>query len=289
MGSIRKIKYWIILVFTVFLTLCPAQRAEASTGTVPVTGTCDYSRAYKVIGLVNKERKKKGKSSLKMDKDLMKAAMLRAAECSVSFSHTRPNGKSCFTVCEKSYGENIAYGYYMMTEPKEVVESWMDSAEHRKNILGTDYKSIGVGCFSKDGYCYWVQCFGITKAHTGKLPETKETTYNVSVKTNIKVSKVAKVKLSAAKQKLTLRWKKQKGVSGYKIQISTSGKFKKAQTSSYTVSKNATSKSLTMIRGKRLQAGKRYYVRICAYTRKKQKGKMITVCGKWIALNKKSK
>lgn len=289
MENTRKIKYWIILVCTVFLSLCPAHLAKAATGTVNVTGICDYDRAYKVIELVNKERKKKGRSSLKMDEDLMKAAMLRAAECSVSFSHTRPNGKSCFTVCKKSYGENIAYGYYMMTEPKEAVESWMDSSAHRKTILQKDYKSIGVGCFSKNGYCYWVQCFGIAKADTGELPQTKETTYQVSVKTNIKVSAVKKVKLSAAKHKLTVKWQKQKGVTGYKIQISTGRKFKKAQTSSYTVSGNVTSKSFTAVKGKQLKSGKRYYVRICAYKKKKQKGKMVTVCGKWTVSNKKSK
>lgn len=289
MGSNRKIKYWIVLVVTVFLALYPVRLALAATGTVKVTGTCDYDRAYKVIGLVNKERKKKGEASLKMDEDLMKAAMLRAAECSVAFSHTRPSGKSCFTVCKKSYGENIAYGYYMLETPKEVMKSWMDSSGHRKNILRSNYQSIGVGCFRKNGSYYWVQCFGINKADAGELPQTKKTTYNVSVKTNIKVSRVTKVKLLAGKQKLTLKWKKQKGISGYNIQISTSRKFKKAQTSSYTVSKSATSKSLTVLKGKNLEAGKRYYVRIRAYTKKKQKGKMVTVCGKWVTANKKTK
>ena len=43
-------------------------------------GTDKYSEAYKVLKIVNKERKSKGLSELKMDKDLLDVAMQRAAE-----------------------------------------------------------------------------------------------------------------------------------------------------------------------------------------------------------------
>mgnify|MGYP000526781366 CR=1 FL=1 len=64
-------------------------------------GTDKYSEAYKVLKIVNKERKSKGLSELKMDKDLLDAAMQRAAEVALYFSHTRPDGSSCFSATDK--------------------------------------------------------------------------------------------------------------------------------------------------------------------------------------------
>ena len=43
-----------------------------------IKGTYNYDKAYEVLKLVNKERKKEGLPALTMDKDLMEAAMLRA-------------------------------------------------------------------------------------------------------------------------------------------------------------------------------------------------------------------
>ncbi len=94
--------------------------------------------------------------------------MKRAAELVVRFSHTRPNGSSCFTAfpVQSTLGENIAYG---QEEPWIVMDGWMNSPGHRANILHPDYKSIGVGCFSSvislgEGYddvevLFWAQAF----------------------------------------------------------------------------------------------------------------------------------
>ena len=38
------------------------------------------------------------------------AKVCRAAECSLYFDHTRPNGESFYSVCAKASGENIAAG-----------------------------------------------------------------------------------------------------------------------------------------------------------------------------------
>ncbi|MFT4092198.1 MAG: CAP domain-containing protein [Niabella sp.] len=53
----------------------------------------------------------------------------------------------------KSYGENIAKGY--ATE-KEVIEGWLKSEVHCKNIMNASFKEMGV---SKAG-AYWTQVFG---------------------------------------------------------------------------------------------------------------------------------
>ena len=124
----------------------------------------EFNEAYEdeVIRLVNAERAKYGLSALTKDNGATKAAHVRAKEIVKSFSHTRPNGTSCFTVAKelgisyRSAGENIAYGY---SSPKQVVNGWMNSEGHRKNILSSSFTKIGVGCYSSRGVLYWSQFF----------------------------------------------------------------------------------------------------------------------------------
>ena len=142
-----------------------------------VKGLESYTDAYKVLSLVNKERKKEGLRSLVMDKDLIKAAMQRAAEISVVFDHTRPNGMACETVCpDKMSGENIAYG---QDSPEFVMYRWMNSPGHRANILRKEFKSVGIGCMVVDGTYYWVQTFGREKADKATKPGNKTATHTV--------------------------------------------------------------------------------------------------------------
>ena len=123
----------------------------------PASNTSSYFEA-EVVRLVNIERKNNGLSPLTQDSVLCKAADIRAEEINKVFSHTRPNGTSCFTALDElgvEYvyaGENIASGY---RTPAAVVEGWMNSSGHRANILDVTYRRIGVG-FNNYG---WVQLF----------------------------------------------------------------------------------------------------------------------------------
>ncbi|MBQ5417684.1 MAG: Ig-like domain-containing protein [Oscillospiraceae bacterium] len=123
-------------------------------------GSSSDSYADEVIKLVNKERSKRGLDPLTTTDKLRDAAEKRAKELGKSFSHTRPNGTSCFTVLGEygiSYsaaGENIANG---QDTPEEAMESWMNSEMHKKNILNPDYTGIGVA-YDEDTDS-WVQIF----------------------------------------------------------------------------------------------------------------------------------
>lgn len=115
-----------------------------------------------VLRLVNIERKKEGLSELTATDALKKAANQRAIEIKSVFSHSRPDGSSCFTVLGEysvSYrtaGENIAYG---QRTPQEVVQGWMNSEGHRANILNSNFGKLGVGCYESNGVLYWTQLF----------------------------------------------------------------------------------------------------------------------------------
>jgi uncharacterized protein YjdB len=154
--------------------------AEGTADQVSVTGTRNYEYAYEVLEKVNEERAKEGLSALTMNESLLKTAMYRAEETSVYFSHTRPNGESCFTAFELggTRGENIAAG---QSTPTAVMTSWMNSEGHKANILGSSYKSIGIGCFESNGMIYWVQCFSsYSTSETFAEPSNVQNTATIS-------------------------------------------------------------------------------------------------------------
>ena len=138
--------------------------SPAPTETPAPSGTDLQSMRQGVLDLVNAERAKAGKSPLSLNSALCDVAKLRAEEIVQSFSHTRPNGTSCFTAIQEagiSYGalgENIAAG---QSTPASVMDSWMNSDGHRANILSGDFSSIGIGYVkAPSGYGhYWVQRF----------------------------------------------------------------------------------------------------------------------------------
>jgi uncharacterized protein YjdB len=143
-------------------------------------GTCNYDYAYEVFNLVNEERVAAGLSELVLSQALLDTAMLRAEETSVVWSHTRPNGESCFTAFPSGNwysGENIAA--YQIT-PSSVMYSWMNSSGHKANILSSNYKSIGIGCFQSNGETFWVQCFG-TDTSDAVMSTTSNKTTSASV------------------------------------------------------------------------------------------------------------
>lgn len=118
--------------------------------------------AEQILSLVNKYRAQSGLKALTLDKNLSAAAGIRAKEIVSSFSHTRPNGSSCFTALSElgiSYngaGENIAYG---QESAQEVMTAWMNSQGHRENIMSSSFTKLGVGVYSSGGTLYWAQFF----------------------------------------------------------------------------------------------------------------------------------
>ena len=153
----RSVSILLSLVIIVAGAFCTGVSAKAASFR-SVDGKYNYSYACEVLRLVNNERSKYGLGELTMTEELTDGAMLRAAETSVSFSHTRPNGEQCFTAFSWSVtaGENIAYG---QRSPSQVVNGWMNSSGHRANILNSAFKLIGIGCFERNGVLYWAQAF----------------------------------------------------------------------------------------------------------------------------------
>ena len=116
----------------------------------------------KVIDLTNEQRRKNGLSNLQPDTALSNVALEKSNDMQAKnyFSHTSPTYGSPFDmmrdfgVSYNSAGENIAMG---QPSPEEVVNAWMNSEGHRKNILSPNFTHIGVGHTSQGNY--WTQMF----------------------------------------------------------------------------------------------------------------------------------
>ena len=293
MNIVSKMKYSVGL-FVLCAAVWLSGQAVYAANTEKVSGTARYDYAYQVLNKVNAERKAAGVSELTMDEDLLSAAMLRAAETVVSFDHIRPNGTRCFTASSKMYGENIASGF---GTPTEVMQAWMSSDGHKKNILNSSFQSIGVGCIvnAKTKRVYWVQCFGYEAATAVTKPANATVTYQVAKDTSSTttllsnksegevLSAVSGLKVTAKKRQLTVKWKAKDDVTGYQVQISTSRTFKNKQ--SYKVKTGKTSKTITKYNSKKLKTGKKYYIRVRAYV----KEGAATIYSDWRVTDKKVK
>lgn len=117
------------------------------------------SEAMRAFNLVNSQRAASGLPALVWDSNLESPAAVRAEECSVAFSHTRPNGRPWYTVNSKVMGgENLAYGYY---DASSAVDAWMSSPTHRENILWPEFTKVAISIYAADdGTYYWAQEFG---------------------------------------------------------------------------------------------------------------------------------
>jgi uncharacterized YkwD family protein len=142
----------------------PVQQQPGTADQPKTPQTTSTLSAYeqKVVDLTNQERAKNGLPALKVDLTLSKMAHEKSRDMSANgyFSHTSPTYGSPFDMMKKygvtyrSAGENIAMG---QRTPEEVVNGWMNSEGHRKNILNPNYNYIGVGYVAQGNY--WTQEF----------------------------------------------------------------------------------------------------------------------------------
>ncbi len=129
---------------------------------VPAATVSDSSFEMQVLNLCNAQRAAYGLAPLTWDaSNLAPGAAVRAQEITVLFSHTRPDGSSCFTAVRNPgrLGENIAAG---QRTPEQVVNAWMNSSGHRANILNANFTKLAVGYVYVPGDMYghyWVQMF----------------------------------------------------------------------------------------------------------------------------------
>ncbi|MBQ7972868.1 MAG: SH3 domain-containing protein [Lachnospiraceae bacterium] len=147
-----------------YAALREAEQASEREDSV-VVFTDDFTGMQsEVLELMNAYRRENGLEPLVLSEETDYAAEIRAMEIAEVFSHTRPDGTTCFTVLSeadityRTAAENIASGY---VTPESVMNGWMNSEGHKQNILNPAFTHVGIGIYPMadgTGY-YWVQIF----------------------------------------------------------------------------------------------------------------------------------
>jgi len=138
------ISFFIILFFSgifpfeTLLSLAPQSSLQASVV------------AADVASLTNQNRTERGLPALAVNPLLTQAAQLKADDMAKNsyYAHTSPDGKSplyWLNLVGYKYlnaGENLVID---RTTSEQAVDAWMDSPDHRENILRPQFTQVGVG------------------------------------------------------------------------------------------------------------------------------------------------
>lgn len=126
--------------------------------------SAEAAAAAEVLRLVNAERATAGCSPVTANSALAELATAFSDDMAERdfFDHTDPDGDTPWDRAEAAGisnlgGENIARG---QPDAGAVMEAWMNSPGHRKNILNCDFKTLGVGVHMGPGGPWWTQNFG---------------------------------------------------------------------------------------------------------------------------------
>ncbi|HTL39592.1 MAG TPA: CAP domain-containing protein [Methylomirabilota bacterium] len=118
-----------------------------------------------ILNLANHDRSDKGLSPLSLNPVLSLAALAKAQDMINNryFAHTSPEGVNpwyWFRALGYKYtyaGENLAAGF---TDPNDLENSWMNSPDHRANILSPFYGDVGLAVVKENNVNIIVELFG---------------------------------------------------------------------------------------------------------------------------------
>lgn len=141
-----------------FFTIAPRSKENISLDVSPKSSDIhvDEEAEKKMLALVNAQRAKAGAQPLKMDEKITAVARAHSRDMFMRryFSHYTPEdtdasdrlsaGGVQYTIA----GENLAYSPDVETAHTGL----MNSPEHKKNILDTQFNRVGIGIMSTDSY-----------------------------------------------------------------------------------------------------------------------------------------
>jgi len=130
-----------------------------------------------IFYLTNDARRRNGVAALTYDNSLTLKAREKSDDMLKNnyFSHTSPTGKTfkdrlqeekpasfrtIYRAGENIYmGSRFDYNVDIKTQARLIVDGWMTSPGHRKNMLEPGFTHMGVGVSTRDKECYATQIF----------------------------------------------------------------------------------------------------------------------------------
>lgn len=137
------------------------QRMVADPPPPPAPAEPGPEAANEVVSIVNAERAAAGLAPVTVHPQLSEAALAHSRDqaARLQMSHTGSDNSNAGSRIDRTgydwwtWGENVAMGY--RTAPS-VMDGWMGSDGHRRNILNGNFVHIGVAAVTgADGAPYW--------------------------------------------------------------------------------------------------------------------------------------
>jgi uncharacterized protein YkwD len=133
-----------------------AVAAAPASAASPCTASATSTRAT-TLCLINAERAAHGVRPLRLDKRLSRAALRHSRDMVANryFEHDSRSGAGFSARIASTgwmhgrsrwnVGENLAWGSGALATPRAIVQAWMRSTGHRRNMLQPRFHVIGIG------------------------------------------------------------------------------------------------------------------------------------------------
>jgi uncharacterized protein YkwD len=139
---------FMIMAFSVFYPGITTA-SISSPGAAQISSESSLSVAD-ILAKTNAVREENKVDRLTLEEKLQAAAQRKAEDMANNnyFAHTTPSGKTPWQwLNEENYayqraGENLAVNF---ENSSELVQGWMDSPLHKKNLLNGDFEEVGIG------------------------------------------------------------------------------------------------------------------------------------------------
>ncbi|HYM64872.1 MAG TPA: CAP domain-containing protein [Candidatus Sulfotelmatobacter sp.] len=144
----RILHHKILLILTLFFFSSGFLMYYVRNNYPSVLGTYSNISDQELLVLTNQKRQEAGLSPLSLNSTLSQAASSKASDMFGKdyWAHIAPDGTTPWVFIKSSgynyvyAGENLARGY---SSAPDVVNAWMASPEHRKNMLSSNYTDVG--------------------------------------------------------------------------------------------------------------------------------------------------
>lgn len=149
--------YWPYLPIIAILAVGLLTSGWLGRANKTVLGYATDMSVASLLSDTNQQRAGNSEGALVLNSQLNQAAQAKADDMAARdyWSHDTPDGKTPWTFMTaagynyQTAGENLAYGF---ATAADTLTGWMNSPEHRANILNTSYRDVGFGIINIADY-----------------------------------------------------------------------------------------------------------------------------------------
>ena len=149
--------YWPYIPMLVIVGLGLFINSLWMTNSNNILGTQTNLSRASLLAITNQDRATNSEPALRFNTNLNTAAQNKANDMVSNnyWAHISPSGKTPWSfIISSGYqyqlaGENLAYGFL---NSSDVLTAWMNSQEHRANILNANYEDVGFGIAESANY-----------------------------------------------------------------------------------------------------------------------------------------